>query len=61
MEGLKIGIFSLLGKDADESAPYAPPVTFNKIIPSAKRLVKELKKEGCDVIICLVAQRNNQG
>jgi len=52
-EGLKIGIFSLLGKDADESAPYAPPVTFGKIIPAAKKLVKELKNEGCDVIICL--------
>ena len=52
-EGLKIGIFSLMGKDADESAPYAPPVTFEKIIPAAERLVKELKKEKCDVIICL--------
>ncbi len=52
-EGLKIGIFSLLGKDADESAPYAKPVTFEKIIPAAKKLVKQLKKEGCDVIICL--------
>lgn len=52
-EGLKIGIFSLIGKDADESAPYAPPVTFGKIIPAAKKLVKELKNEGCDVIICL--------
>jgi 5'-nucleotidase/UDP-sugar diphosphatase len=52
-EGLKIGIFSLLGKDADESAPYATPVTFDEIIPTAKKLVKELKNEGCDVIICL--------
>lgn len=52
-EGLKIGIFSLMGKDADESAPYAPPVTFNKIIPAAKKIVKELKKQGCDLIICL--------
>jgi 5'-nucleotidase len=52
-EGLKIGIFSLMGKDADESAPYAPPVTFEKIIPAAKKMVKELKKEKCDVIICL--------
>ena len=52
-EGLKIGIFSLLGKDADESAPYAAPVTFDKIIPAAKKLVKDLKNEGCDVIICL--------
>ena len=53
VNGIRIGIFSLLGKDADESAPYAPPVTFEKIIPAAKKLVKELKKEGCDVIICL--------
>ena len=52
-EGLKVGIFSLLGKVADEDATYAPPVTFKKIIPAAKRLVSELKKEGCDVIICL--------
>jgi len=52
-EGLRIGIFSLMGKDADESAPYAPPVTFTKIIPSAKKLVKKLKSEGCDMIICL--------
>lgn len=51
--GIKIGIFSLLGKDADESATYAPPVTFEKIIPAAKKLVKVLKNEGCDVIICL--------
>jgi len=52
-EGLKIGIFSLLGKDADESAPYAAPVTFEKNIPAAKKLVKDLKNQGCDVIICL--------
>lgn len=52
-EGVRIGIFSLLGKDADESAPYAPPVTFEKINRSAKRIVKVLNKENCDVIICL--------
>ena len=28
-------------------------MTFDKIIPAAKKLVKELKNEGCDVIICL--------
>jgi 5'-nucleotidase len=53
INGIKVGLFSLLGKDADESAPYAPPVTFGKIIPAAKKRVKELKKEGCDVIVCL--------
>ena len=52
-DGIKIGLFSLLGKDADESAPYAPPVTFQKIIKAGKKLVKDLKSENCDIIICL--------
>lgn len=51
--GLKIGLFSLLGKDADESAPYAPPVTFTKTTKAAKKLVRELRNQGCDIIICL--------
>jgi len=53
INGIRVGLFSLLGKDADESAPYATPVTFGKIIPAAKRIVRELNREGCDVIICL--------
>ncbi len=53
VDGLKIGFFSLLGKDADESAPYAPPVTFENIVRSGKKLVKQLQQQGCDVIICL--------
>jgi len=52
-DGIRIGLFSLLGKDADESAPYAPPVTFQKIVRAGKNLVKELEKENCDIIICL--------
>ncbi|MDZ7635734.1 MAG: 5'-nucleotidase C-terminal domain-containing protein [Bacteroidales bacterium] len=51
--GIRIGIFSLLGEDADESAPYAYPITFAKNVRTAKKLVKELKKEGCEMIICL--------
>ena len=52
-DGFKIGFFSLLGKVADENAAFAPPVTFSKQIPFAKKMVKVLKKEGCDFIICL--------
>ncbi len=51
--GIRIGIFSLLGVDADESAPYAYPITFGKNVKTAKKLVKELKKDGCEMIICL--------
>lgn len=53
VNGIKVGLFSLLGKDADESAPYAVPITFEKITKAAKRHVKTLKGQDCDVIICL--------
>ncbi len=53
VNGIKTGLFSLLGEDADESAPYAVPITFEKIVKAAKRNVKVLKGQGCDVIICL--------
>lgn len=52
-EGIKFGFFSLMGKVADENAAYAPPVKFSKQKAVAKKMVKELEKEGCDIIICL--------
>ncbi len=52
-EGLKIGVFSILGKDADRVAPKAAPVTFAKQTSYAKKMVKELKDEKCNIIICL--------
>lgn len=52
-EGIKIGLFSLIGKDADESAPYAPPVTFASNIKTSRLMVEKLRKMGCSVIICL--------
>lgn len=51
--GIKFGFFSLLGKVADDNAAYAPPVTFSKQVTTARQLVKELKDENCDIIICL--------
>lgn len=62
--GLKIGLFSLLGKVADENAAFASPVTFSKQIPVARKIVKELKSEKCDLIICLSHSgvvKNSQG
>lgn len=50
---LKFGFFSLLGKVADDNAAYAPPVTFSRQIPAARQMVRELKDENCDIIICL--------
>lgn len=52
-DGTRIGIFSLMGIDADDVAPYAPPLTFSKQVRSARRLVKDLRSQGCDIVICL--------
>jgi len=52
-DGIKIGIFSILGKDAVKVAPKAAPVTFEKQVSFSKRMVKELHAEGCNLIVCL--------
>ena len=52
-DGMKIGIFSILGKDAVMVAPKATPVTFFKQIHFAKKMVKELQDEKCNIIICI--------
>lgn len=52
-DGIKIGFFSLLGINAAEVAPYAVPVTFEKQSGYAKKAVKELKNQKCDLIICI--------
>ena len=52
-DGIKFGVFSILGKDADRVAPKAVPVTFAKQISYAKKMVKALRDEKCDVIICI--------
>jgi 5'-nucleotidase len=52
-DGMKIGFFSLMGKVADENAAFAKPITFAGQKTAAKQIVRELKKEDCDIIICL--------
>jgi 5'-nucleotidase / UDP-sugar diphosphatase len=52
-DGIKIGIFSILGKDADKVAPKALPVKFDKQSSFAKKMVKELQSNNCDIIICI--------
>ncbi len=52
-DGLKIGFFSILGKDAVKDSPRSFPVTFEKQTTFAKRMVKELKSDKCDIIICI--------
>ena len=64
-DGIKIGLFSIIGKDADNVAPKAKPVTFAKQAAVANKMVKELKEEKCGIIICvshsgLVKEKNGE-
>jgi 5'-nucleotidase / UDP-sugar diphosphatase len=62
-DGLKIGVFSVLGKNAASVAPKSAPVSFEKQFSFTKRMVKELKSKGCDIIICIshsgISEDNN--
>lgn len=52
--GMKIGIFGLLGKDAAEVSPFAKPLTFRDPVETAKETVDILRnREKVDMIICL--------
>lgn len=52
--GLKIGIFGMLGENAAEDAPFAKPLTFRPPVDVARDLVGILRrKEKVDLVICL--------
>jgi 5'-nucleotidase/UDP-sugar diphosphatase len=53
VNGLKVGFFSLIGINAAKDAPKSVPVKFARQTAFARRMVKELKDEKCDVIVCL--------
>jgi 5'-nucleotidase/UDP-sugar diphosphatase len=53
-DGIRVGLFGLIGQDAVEKAPFASPLKFEDYRLSARRMVKRLKeKEKVDLIICL--------
>lgn len=52
--GLKVGIFGLMGKDAVAVTPTVKPFTFDAIDVAAKAMVDELRgQDGVDVVIAL--------
>lgn len=51
--GLKVGIIGLLGKNAQQEAPGAPPVGFVHNIDFIQQKVDMVKKRGAKLIICL--------
>lgn len=53
-DGIKIGIFGIMGKDAAEVAPFAKPVTFRDPVEVSREIVRTLReKEKVDIVICL--------
>ncbi len=53
-EGIKIGVFGVMGKDAAAVSPFAKPVTFGDPIEVSRRIVGILReKEKVGVVICL--------
>lgn len=53
-DGLKIGIFGILGRNAVEVSPFAKPLTFRDPIDTARDMVDILRRqEKADIVICL--------
>ncbi len=52
--GIRIGLFGILGKDAQTDTPFAKPVTFADHVETSKKMVALLReKEKVDLVICL--------
>lgn len=51
--GIKLGIFGILGAGAYSLAPYAPPVKISNQFDACEKQVKVLKDKGADVIVLL--------
>ncbi|WP_167599134.1 bifunctional UDP-sugar hydrolase/5'-nucleotidase [Chlorobaculum sp. 24CR] len=52
--GVRIGIFGLVGRDAAEDATFAAPLTFSDPVEAARKTVRILReREKVDLIVCL--------
>jgi 5'-nucleotidase / UDP-sugar diphosphatase len=53
-DGLKIGVFGIIGKNAAAVAPFAAPVTFRDPLEVSREIVNILRnQEKVDIVICL--------
>jgi 5'-nucleotidase / UDP-sugar diphosphatase len=50
--GIRIGLFGIMGKDAGGDTPFAKPITFADQVATGRRMVEILKGKA-DIIICL--------
>lgn len=54
VQGIRIGLFGIMGKDAADVSPFARPLKFKNPIETAREMVKILReKEKVDLVICL--------
>jgi len=54
IQGIRIGIFGILGKDAAEVSPFARPIKFRDPVETSREMVKILReKEKVHMVICL--------
>ena len=52
--GIRIGLFGIMGRDAADDTPFAAPVTFGDIVERSKAVVDLLRnKEKVDLVVCL--------
>jgi 5'-nucleotidase / UDP-sugar diphosphatase len=52
--GIRIGLFGIMGRDAAEDTPFAAPVTFADIAERSKAVVELLRnREKVDLVVCL--------
>jgi 5'-nucleotidase/UDP-sugar diphosphatase len=58
-DGVKFGIFGLMGLDAAEKSPFSKPVSFSDPVATAQKMVAILKDKA-DIIICLSHSGLNQ-
>lgn len=58
-DGVKFGIFGLMGLDAAEKSPFSKPVSFSDPVVAAQKMVTTLKDKA-DIIICLSHSGLNQ-
>ena len=54
IQGIRIGFYGILGKEAAEVSPFARPVRFGDPVETSREMVKMLReKEKADLVICL--------
>ncbi len=51
-EGIRIGVYGVVGEDAEICAPESG-IDFDDIVESSRRVVDELQEEDVDMIVCL--------